>query len=501
MKLKRSDIEQRRGRVKTSVHLSVALPVLSALSVLIAGLIFRIIVIHYLMTGNDISPQQVNMTVNMLLILTLIFSLVAFLAGSILGYVISSPLRRLSELLLQMADKGQAGTIPVQGGDEIALLGHSFNRMVQSMAKYLPERARFIFHNLASGVITTNHEGAIETINAAADKILHLSGKGVVGKKYEEVFAPDSGYEEIAEVLESALEDGESVSDKEITIYVDGDEKHTIGVNTSIAVDPNTQRNAVILTLIDLTWLKNISKQMLQQEKLSAVGSLAAGVAHEVRNPLGALRGLMQMFTQDSISDESRQEYAKVMIKEIDRLNMVVRNLLDFSSPWVDETGDVDLNSMLRRVVELAGVQMLKPEVSVIKHFNEDLPQIQGDESRLIQALLNIVLNALDIVEENGKIEINTNTLPDTDEVEIVIANDGARIPEEFRDRIFDPYFTTKDEGTGLGLTISSQIIAQHGGRIFLKNSEREMTEFAIYLPAYIEHPENGIGKGAVQSQ
>ncbi|HNT33771.1 MAG TPA: ATP-binding protein [bacterium] len=484
MRKTRSGIELQRGRVSASVHLSVALPVLSALAVLVPGFIYRAIIIHEFSPEIPFTKYHLEMVLNLLVCWMLGLSLVAFFFGSVLGYIISAPLRQMSELLLRLADEGETETVSVRGGDEIGLLGHSFNRMVQSMAKYLPERARFVFHNVATGVITTNYGGMLETINATADRILRLSGVGVIGRKYDRVFRPHGGYHAIWEILRETITSSRGVMDREVTIRCLDGEEVALSLNTVVAVDPNTGRNAVVLTLIDLTWLKNVSRQMLQQEKLSAVGSLAAGVAHEIRNPLGALRSLTQMITQSEGSETSRQEYAQVMLSEIDRLNSVVRNLLDFSSPSIEELSQVQFASLIGRAVELSGIHVIKPAVEIIREDAPDTPTVLGNESRILQAILNILLNAADEVSHEGKIFIYTKRTVAGDKVECTIANDGPPIPESLREKIFDPYFTTKDDGTGLGLTIASQIVSQHKGTLKVSSGEGQLTAFTITLPA-----------------
>lgn len=482
-KKNRSSIELQRGRVSASVHLSVALPVLSALAVLVPGFIYRAIIMHELSPEFPLSKYDIDVVLNLLVCWMLGLSLVAFVFGSALGYIISAPMRQMSELLLRLADEGETDTVSVRSGDEIGLLGHSFNRMVQSMAKYLPERARFVFHNVATGVITTNYGGVLETINATADRILRLSGVGVIGRHYDRVFRPHGGYHGIWETLRETIASGRGVMDREVVIRCLDGEEVALSLNTVVAVDPNTGRNAVVMTLVDLTWLKNVSRQMLQQEKLSAVGSLAAGVAHEIRNPLGALRSLTQMITQSESSESSRQEYAKVMLSEIDRLNSVVRTLLDFSSPSMEELGPVQLVPLLERAIDLSGIRVVKPSVQITLEESPDTPSVYGNESRILQAILNILLNAADEISHEGTIIINIRKSPVSDTVECTIANDGPPIPEPLREKIFDPYFTTKDDGTGLGLTIASQIVSQHKGTMKVSSGEDQLTAFTITLP------------------
>lgn len=232
-------------------------------------------------------------------------------------------------------------------------------------------------------------------------------------------------------------------------------------------------------------------ERMKERDRLAALGEMAAGLAHEIRNPLGAIKGAAQ-FLDPTQMDGEEAEFLQVIIEEVDRLNGVVTQFLDYARPLKSQPGPVDVNDVLERTLRLiaAGV----PEgIALETHLAASLPLAQTDAEQLKQVVINLVQNAAQAMPGGGKISLSTSTFGDdaggfrlrgrgSDHVELRIRDTGPGIPENEREHVFVPFFTTKEKGTGLGLAISQRIIRSHGGNISISSRVGEGTEFVIRL-------------------
>lgn len=223
-----------------------------------------------------------------------------------------------------------------------------------------------------------------------------------------------------------------------------------------------------------------IEEQLRRADRLSALGELAAGMAHEIRNPLGSIRGTAEIIREGIDPADKRYEFAGILLKEVDRLNRVVQDFLDFARPPHVEHRRININEALRDLLVLTRTQAVKRGVRVELSPGE-LPQVPGDGEQLKQAFLNLMLNAMQAMPGGGKLTIST--IPLEGEVQVRFADTGQGIPPESLEKIFNPFFTTRQEGTGLGLAITHRIIQGHGGRIEVSSRAGEGTTFTLVLP------------------
>jgi len=232
--------------------------------------------------------------------------------------------------------------------------------------------------------------------------------------------------------------------------------------------------------------LQEMQAQLVQAEKLSAVGELVSGVAHELNNPLTAVMGYAELLKAD-LTDEDAKKDVEQILRSAERSRRIVRNLLTFARRQKSETRVADINEIVQQAVELQSYQFRMDNVRVELDLAQDLPKTVADPSQLQQVLMNVLLNAqqaIRSVRDSGLVRIATKLVsPDT--IQIVISDDGPGIPPEILGRIFDPFFTTKDVGvgTGLGLSICYGIIREHGGRIFADSEPGSGATFTIELP------------------
>lgn len=228
--------------------------------------------------------------------------------------------------------------------------------------------------------------------------------------------------------------------------------------------------------------LLEVEEQLRRADRLSALGELSAGLAHEIRNPLGSIRGTAEILRDATAVDSPQQEFAGILIKEVDRLNRVVQDFLDFARPAKVEADLIDLNLVVEEVLALAG-RMLEKGGTEISFTSGELSTCPGNAEQLKQALLNLVLNAMQAMPAGGQLAIATHQLDEGISVEI--RDTGSGIAEDRLEKIFDPFFTTRQEGTGLGLAITSRIIRGHGGSIDVVSKIGQGTTFTVELPCH----------------
>lgn len=275
---------------------------------------------------------------------------------------------------------------------------------------------------------------------------------GAVYIPYVFIFA----YSRPADVVEDGLE---------VLIYV------SVGVLTGLLVDAGRRHRRR---------QRELEAQVRRAERLSVLGTLAGGLAHEVRNPLGSIRASAQMLAEET-EDPGACEYLAVIQDETDRINRLVESLLDYARPEHVEVGPVDLNQLVGDVVHLTRSYATQADVEVAATPSPDGLVVRGERDRLHQCLLNLALNGIQAMPDGGHLDLAlTRTW---DQACVIVADTGQGIPADDVPRIFDPFFSTKDSGTGLGLAIVQRIVADHGGEIEVQSVVGEGTTFRVWLP------------------
>jgi signal transduction histidine kinase len=224
-----------------------------------------------------------------------------------------------------------------------------------------------------------------------------------------------------------------------------------------------------------------IEEQLRRADRLSALGELAAGMAHEVRNPLASIRGTAEILQDGVAADDPRREFSRILIREADRLNRVVQDFLDFARPAPADFARLAVNQLVQEILNLVSFQAEKFGVRV-EFLPGAVPKIAGDGEKLKQAFLNLALNAVQAMPQGGKLAVAT--APAQGRVVLSFKDTGAGIPAAELEQIFDPFFTTRRDGTGLGLAITCRIVRSHGGTIEVDSQIGRGSEFRVYLPA-----------------
>lgn len=238
-----------------------------------------------------------------------------------------------------------------------------------------------------------------------------------------------------------------------------------------------------VLLFKDLSEIRALRREIARNQRLASVGRLAAGVAHEIRNPLSSIKGLATYFKeryQDKLDD---QQIANIMIQEVDRLNRVVGQLLDFARPIKISKKPISMQALIEDSLKLVERQASEKNIKIETRFPAQMDPVTVDSDLLNQVLLNLYLNAIDSMDAGGRLGISITNSQPTHNTEIEIMDDGTGISREDLAHIFDPYFTTKTTGTGLGLAIVHNIMDAHGGKVTVESHPGRGTTFTIRLP------------------
>jgi signal transduction histidine kinase len=238
--------------------------------------------------------------------------------------------------------------------------------------------------------------------------------------------------------------------------------------------------------------LKRSKSYIRRADRLASLGTLTAGLAHEIRNPLVAIKTLTQLLPERLDDEEFRSQFLKIASGEVDRISSLVNELLDFARPSDPKWELEDINTILEGMILLISTETKKKLITIIKNYASNLPPAQIDREQIKQVILNILLNAIDATSENGKITVKTRSFikPGGEPyVQIEFTDTGCGIPGEHLEDIFNPFFTTKVTGSGLGLSISNQIVQDHKGYIDVESQLGKGSSFFINLPVNQDHP------------
>jgi two-component system, NtrC family, sensor histidine kinase HydH len=333
-----------------------------------------------------------------------------------------------------------------------------------------------VVSNLPVGLIATGSDGRLTFLNEAAEKITGLNLATARGKRPEEVLA--SPWCELKDLLNR----GDTVLEREMECTFSGDKTVPLSVSASRIVNEEGEFVGTILILSDLGEVRRLQEEIRRKEKLAALGNLAAGVAHEVRNPLSSIKALATYFGTKFADGSEDRESAGVMIREVDRLNRVISELLEFARPSELRLRPTEVNEVLRHSLRLIEPDAKAKKIEIRIFPAEGLPRVAIDPDRFTQALLNLYLNAIQAMDGGGVLSVSSSAGQDG-EITIQVADTGGGIRAEDLEKIFDPYFTTKARGTGLGLPIVHKIVEAHGGGIRVTSVVGKGTAFTIVIP------------------
>ncbi len=371
------------------------------------------------------------------------------------------------------------------GGFFLMFLAQSY-RAARSLLQDTTAFAKEVVNSLPVGLIATGRDGKIAFFNAAAGKITGLEPGNIYGKSLDETL-PQPLYELRADTANKG-----SVLEKEIECDFGKHKAVPLSVSAAQILNEEGQFVGDIIILRDLREIRRLKEEIQRKERLAAIGALAAGIAHEVRNPLSSIKGLATFFKNKFPMDSEDREAAALMASEADRLNRVISGLLEYARPSELNLKPINLNEILEHSIRLIRSDAMAKNIRINLSKDEDLPMVYVDPDRFSQCLLNLYLNAVEAIDQDGILFVRS--LRDNNEnVRLEIEDTGKGIARDDLSRIFDPYFTTKASGTGLGLAIVQKIIEGHNGNITVNSIPGKGSLFTIVIPV---NPNRTDGKG-----
>lgn len=338
-----------------------------------------------------------------------------------------------------------------------------------------------LLETMDNAVISVDNNGNIKTFNRKSEEIF--------GKKKEEVLNKDC--QEVLNLningkclLKECLLEKKNIT-QEIILEEKGLKKKILDLNTSFLADESGEITGVVAVIRDVTEIKDLNEEVARHKRLAALGKLSAGIAHEIRNPLSSIRGLAQFVYNSFSKTDERKEDLNAIIQEVDRLNKLVVQVLDFAKLKKPNLTRFSLNDLIRKIIELFKLETKDKQIEFSLELSPDISKIQADEDQVRQILMNVIINAIQAIPKKGEIKIKTEKtlLKGEPAIKLIIEDSGIGISERDFTQIFDPFFSTKDKGSGLGLSIVYKLIEAHQGEIKVESKEAKGTKFVIFLP------------------
>lgn len=327
------------------------------------------------------------------------------------------------------------------------------------------------------GMVALDSDGRVRAMNRAAEKMLGKEKGVAVGRVAQEVLP--------TELLDVATEASERMTTVETELSISRAYKEPLSLEVIAApLSPEDRPYffGLVVLFRDLTEMRKLKEEVARSQRLASIGQLAAGVAHEIRNPLSSIKGFATYFRERYKDVPQDKQTAEIMVQEVDRLNRVISQLLEFARPPQIQKRKSDVVEIVKHSVRMVEQDAERKSVRVRLDLPEKGVVTEVDADRIKQVFLNLYLNALEAMDEGGTLSVSVSANTGSGTAKIEISDTGRGIAEEDLPHIFDPYFTTKPSGTGLGLAIAHKIIESHGGEILVESKEGLGTTFVIKL-------------------
>jgi PAS domain S-box-containing protein len=348
-----------------------------------------------------------------------------------------------------------------------------------------------ILASLTNGIVTVDLDGRVVTLNPAAEKLTGFFAGEVTGRYCTELFAQTS---EIGEMLMETLANHVPVSGVNLTLKRRSGVELPVEVSTAPLKGAEGKDLGVVAVIRDLTIVRELEGQLRRSDRLAALGSLAAGLAHEIKNPLTSVLTFSRHVARRFDDPNFRERFQRVVPRELERINRILERLLELARPVPATFTRIRVAPLVDRAVDLFANEIESQHVQVIREYARDVPPVAADEESLYRAIINLVSNALEAMGSSGgrlglRVEWAGPTAAfrpprrSTRHVVIEVSDTGGGIGPEDAERLFNPFFTTKDRGTGLGLAVTHKIVEDHGGVIDFQSVPGVGTTFRIALP------------------
>jgi PAS domain S-box-containing protein len=407
------------------------------------------------------------------------------------AWVITAPLHRLAERTLELARRELVDPAEVariversRSPEETASLALALEEALNALV-HLKRSIHGIIESIESGVLATDPAGRIQFFNSAARRILGPEGD-LIGRPVHDLIPSPGENRAFLNLLAELFEEGVAYGrTREIPFRNGRGETLQLGVSTALVPDEEGRVLNHLVVFVDLTDIADLKERLRRADRLSALGSMATRVAHEIRNPLGSIKGLAQLVLEIKPDQAPIGEYMGRIVREVDRLSGIVDELLDYSQRRPLSLEWVDLNDLVHEGLEMSRFRTGARGPAFLQELEPELPRVRLDRNRFLQAVLNVVINAIQAVGSDGVVTVSTfmEKLPQGRRLVLEVADNGPGISPEALDHIFDPFYTTKENGSGLGLSIAHSVVREHEGVIQVESKIGQGTTFRILIP------------------
>ena len=374
---------------------------------------------------------------------------------------------------------------PVKTNNEL----EDLSLIMGQMAKELTDKEKRLFYILESipyGVITTNKNGRITTFNKGAEELTLFKRKEVIDKYIFELPLKEDKENFFSWKI---IKEGKEFDEVESYVYDRNKKKHDVKIYSSLFFEEDKKLVGSIFVIRDVSEVKKLEEYLMQSEKLSSLGQLTAGIAHEIKNPLSIIQAAAEAIQLEILESKSKNFYLQDLTEDIlessDRMNSLLTDFLKMSKDNEEDIKEnVDITNLLDELVALLRKKLEDQDIIVYYEYEVDTAFTRINKNKITQVFLNILLNSIQAMENGGKLFIRVKD--NINNWKIEIEDTGKGIPANKIKRIFNPFFSTKREGTGLGLSIAHEIIIQHNGKIRARSEEGKGTTLSVEIPNYI---------------
>jgi PAS domain S-box-containing protein len=426
----------------------------------------------------------------------LFLGLFAILLG-VLGSIfyarrITQPISKLVETTVSAARGDLDQVIDIRTGDEIGELGKNFSYMIRQIRFHrneLENRLREItsmkaytdnvLSSMTNGLITIDLNRNIITLNEMAERILKKRKEEMLGLPLERALGSE---QPLHQLMVETLSREKGIFHSEMELRSDGEELW-VTASTSLLTNGEGERIGALVVFQDITEIKALEEKLRQADRLAALGGLSAGLAHEIKNPLSAIKTFVQLLPKKVENPSFMEKFNVTVPREIDRINQLVEDLLELTRKRIRPLVDVDVNRLILQTIDLHGEEMEKRHIVFKNHLDKLLPPIRGDSETLYRAFSNLVINAIQAMPNGGSFSISSDLDPVSSVVKITFRDTGFGMDGETLKNLFNPFFTTKDKGVGLGMALAQKIIEDHRGAIEVMSEKGIGTTFVLRLP------------------
>jgi two-component system sensor histidine kinase AtoS len=433
--------------------------------------------------------------------------LIALAFGTLMSILaarrITQPLANLVQGTQQAAQGNLNQNIGVRTGDEVEVLAANFTTMIQEILahreqleqqleeiKRLQHYTEKLLTSMGDGLLSVDMQGQVSTINPAAGRMLGLTDGQL---KDEQTSSLLHNFSELQTYIQDIIQNPCDRIPQEIHLPT-ADEDQIILVGASILRNSKDQPQEIILNLHNITALKNLEASMRQAERLAALGTLAAGMAHEIRNPLSSIKTFVQLLPRKLEKQGFFEKFQRTVPRELNRINRLVEDLLDLARVPQYRFEMTNIKTLLEQTLDVIDEEILANHIHCQCTIENNIPSVRADASQLSKAFHNLLRNAVQAMPNGGNLMITAHcqsknareenqTIAPNNMITLVIQDTGPGIPPQDIKNIFNPFFTTKDKGTGLGLAITHKVITEHNGNIEVRSRPGNGSQFIISLP------------------